>query len=294
MTVLLYHYTSATVLYSILRNEIIRATDIRYMNDFEELSFGGSLFDGALHRRAEQARRAVTDDEDAVPLAERLSQLAQIRQLIVSVRGADTQTYVTCFSTEPDRLSQWRAYAPGGGYAIGFDSAVLEAGVSCLLVAPDSAWPRPSESSLLGAFSGRAEPVIYGTGNDAIEFVDQAANTLFESIGYPNATISSINEHRTIRTLARMKSNAFREEKEWRLTLQNDHEAPLGRPPLDFSVSGQLLKPYLPIQFIRTSAIRELRVGPGPDLDLRMASAKAILKLCGLNFDPIASGASLR
>jgi hypothetical protein len=36
-------------------------------------------------------------------------------------------TYVASLSTEPDRLSQWRAYSPGGGYALGFRLTALRA-----------------------------------------------------------------------------------------------------------------------------------------------------------------------
>ncbi|HEY9023226.1 MAG TPA: DUF2971 domain-containing protein [Burkholderiaceae bacterium] len=106
---LLYHYTSADALLGMLGSPSRRAeiwmTQIQYMNDKVEWWEAYDMLNQ--HRR----RMASNPSEELRRLAEHMGN---------GELSAFGRTFVFSLSSERDLLSQWRGYAPTGGYCIGF------------------------------------------------------------------------------------------------------------------------------------------------------------------------------
>jgi hypothetical protein len=109
----LFHYTTQRGLLGILRDQEIWMTHTQYLNDVTEFRHAINLVTDEINRRLATAQQA-----ERVVLEEMLGN--------VSLRAADVNVCVACFSEDGDSLSQWRAYGePAAGYAIGFDGAFI-------------------------------------------------------------------------------------------------------------------------------------------------------------------------
>ena len=107
---LIYHYTGLEGLTGILSGKLLWATDIRYLNDTTEVTFG-----------LERVRQLVAEDESKrFPVPEGLKTFKMVWRNFVYKR----QSFVACFCSNPDLLSQWRWYGQLG-YSIGFDKEAL-------------------------------------------------------------------------------------------------------------------------------------------------------------------------
>jgi hypothetical protein len=105
----LYHYTSATGLLGILESRSLWATSIHQLNDATELQH--ALVLTRLYLASFRPKPGQHLGHDAwlhEAMMTGLDQLARINVFVFSL------------SAERDLLSQWRAYCPEGGYALGF------------------------------------------------------------------------------------------------------------------------------------------------------------------------------
>lgn len=101
-------------------------TDAEYLNDAQELRYGRAEMVAALR---EEAARLNPDgdggwDSDG---ANRATIVAAAVESLVK-EDPDSQypgPYVACFCAQGDLLSQWRGYAGGHGWALGFDAYVM-------------------------------------------------------------------------------------------------------------------------------------------------------------------------
>lgn len=116
---IMYHYCSPQTFLTILRNKTIRFSDINMLNDAEEAKWGYRVFIEAANRilkREDLPNEIPTVPEEFVDKIDEIWSGFQIRLL----------SFVSCFSTDGDSLSQWRAYADDGrGFAIGFKAKEL-------------------------------------------------------------------------------------------------------------------------------------------------------------------------
>jgi Protein of unknown function (DUF2971) len=108
---LLYHYTSADGLLGILNTGTLWATQIRFLNDTAEFTFARDALVREAHLRAKRLKH---------PLVKRMV-MREIRR----VEHGHIPAYVISFSERGNTLSQWRAYAPRDGVAIGFYRGAL-------------------------------------------------------------------------------------------------------------------------------------------------------------------------
>lgn len=109
---LVWHYTDANGLISILKYGTIRVSNASYLNDSLELQHAKNL----VYALVSEKLNSSTDAQ----LTEFLEQISVSMQIASMV----SQPLVGCFSGEKgeDLLSQWRAYADSGkGYAFGFE-----------------------------------------------------------------------------------------------------------------------------------------------------------------------------
>jgi len=113
----LYHYTTVDGLKGIIEDQEIWATDIFYLNDWKEFYHGRDALINQINKYLSSAegptRRAL---QRVVKAVKRLDPMNR------------PHAFVCSFSTAAggDDLSQWRAYCPTGGYAIGFPYKKLD------------------------------------------------------------------------------------------------------------------------------------------------------------------------
>lgn len=143
---LVWHYTDAHGLLSIVRNHVLWATASGFLNDHLEIALGVQRLREALTERAERG------DAIAALVQERLDRSD------VGERGPSSGTFfILSAAAHWDLLAMWRCYGgPEESYAIGLDSSVPLP----VLAAPGTAASIPKDSLL------RARPwtpVAYST-----------------------------------------------------------------------------------------------------------------------------------
>ncbi|EPM3975505.1 DUF2971 domain-containing protein [Vibrio vulnificus] len=117
----IYHYTSADALIGILSNAKLWATDIRFLNDYNELKIGLDL----ITQKNDNfwAKFELTKEHPFGFWSE------LFRKINASITNINTGygVNVISFTTEPDYIRQWMAYCPSnGGYCIEFDLEKLK------------------------------------------------------------------------------------------------------------------------------------------------------------------------
>ncbi|MEQ1687106.1 MAG: DUF2971 domain-containing protein, partial [Sphingopyxis sp.] len=153
---IIYHYCSASTLIKILENKTIRFTDMNLLNDAEEGFWGYKVFIEAANRLLRRVGIPDTIPEIPEVFIEQLDE-------IWSRMNFGILSFVSCFSTDGDSLSQWRAYADDGrGFAIGFSARALRALPVQMLVV---------EYNL----ERQVEEMIVGIGATYLESLDRSA-----------------------------------------------------------------------------------------------------------------------
>ncbi|MEH6660819.1 MAG: DUF2971 domain-containing protein [Parasphingorhabdus sp.] len=249
----LYHYCSSSTLLSILEHGKLRFSDINMMNDPREWGYAYELFERAANALLEMVPdHAALEGLDAGFLDEVDAYLSP-KQLI-------SHPVITCFSKEPDVLSQWRGYADDGrGWSIGFNGKAIDAmPVSLLEVVYDPDQQLTEVQNFLAAM------YIIWREKDG-EFRD--------AVGRDAAMLASF--------LHAYKHPSFREEQEiraiheLRVDLAEDgcelvdeggvaNGEDVAGEPVRFRAAGSSIVSYLdiPIRHAEGIAIRELWFGP--------------------------------
>ncbi|WP_124259232.1 DUF2971 domain-containing protein [Rhodococcus ruber] len=253
----LYHYTDINGLIGILGSKCLRASDARFLNDAQELTFGGDLANELLQEkivalRADPSGRA--GDWNNLEIAAMLE--ACIHQL--ESFTVNSTPFVACLSDAHNRLSQWRGYGDQG-YAIGFDRATLNKYVTST----------PTVSSVRRP---RLAKVEYGRENHTIAAAVEQA--LVDAIdhgpsGHPGSSSYFRVERLIADALPLAKDPAFFEEQEWRISIPEPADRKF-RP----SALGPI--PYTEVKF-GDDAVREIVIGPGRDQDVRRAAVTTFI-----------------
>jgi hypothetical protein len=114
---LMYHYTDASGLESILRSGALWLTDVFRLNDPGEIRYG--LDAACAHLAAEAGLQDASDIEKgfATTVCEKLQENVE----------SSASYFVTSCTFERDHADQWRKYGDNGrGYALAFDAGMLE------------------------------------------------------------------------------------------------------------------------------------------------------------------------
>lgn len=245
----LAHYTNLAGFVGVVESSTIRASNVAFLNDREELLHGLKCAKEALSRMLKDA--ALKDWKAALGKA-----AAEIES------GRLPNTYAACFCEKSDLLSQWRGY--GGreqGVCLVFDRKGLDA-------------LRPKKKSFL-------TPVQYGfvRGKSAMR---QSLKDRLLAIEADDLIGLSAEERRThifdliSEMIPRFKHIGFSAEYEWRLVVQ--HETL--RNSVKFRPSGNILIPYIEIAG-GVLPLKYVRVGPGNDVDLTVRSVQMFLEANG-------------
>lgn len=116
---IIWHYTTGNGLLGIIESGTLYASQVACLNDSSEIRYGGWLYRQALVDLLAQEQLS-PEESDFID-----GQIKRNTEALVS-RPNVSDSFVTCFSTERDDLSQWRAYGGGeNGYAIGFMAGFL-------------------------------------------------------------------------------------------------------------------------------------------------------------------------
>ena len=285
---IVYHYTSMDALISIVEGRNLRATSIAYLNDHQERE----LFLSAVRTRFHHALGSSQEVDD------------ELRRFLKAtpneLSGQDeVSPFVASFSEAKDSLMHWRAYCPQqNGVAIGFRSLCLA----------HSRVDQHPESGMLveTALFGKVH-YISSSDHDVIDahihdLHNQASNLHKQNEPLFTQTGRSIGHvfSRTAETRACFfKHHSFRSEGEYRLLLGDIRSR---EDALQFRSTRSTLVPFVPLWvpgrddierglFYKSQAasvwdaIATLSIGPTVNMNLSVASVRALFRSKGMRVD---------
>lgn len=242
----LFHYTHANAVHSILQNQKLWLTDIRFLNDSQELHDGiGRLSDAlktpmpGLFENHDYSTKAIEYLRDA--FGDTVSY------------GIDSEPiFVFSFARIGNLLSQWRAY---GNYAIEFDEDLLQ------------------------EFIPKLSPCIYDPklkSGSAITAVTKAITAISQDMGRNDGctgveSIDSLGD--LVALAATFKHEGFSEEQEVRIIARAEE----GDDSIAYTPKGNKLIPYLEVP-ISLDCIKAIHVGPMSEQDLAYRSMSAFVR----------------
>lgn len=281
----LYHYTTPEGLLGILNSGQLWATHPAYLNDSRELEYGLEGLIDLADSYVQEFEMKLHPSRTPNGLKSAQDRKALMRGALAFVRDNDKMKsffrhdmapFISCLSKARDQLSQWRGYSRGGGYAIRFNSSVLESRL--LQVDPDG-------EAVPGASAVFLVPVSYDIDDcnsplcDALDDYVEEMIALLPASGLP---ISIDEETRNtygdpviklfsliMLLISRVKSDKFKEEQEFRIYG--------GVEETFYSPSILGLIPRTAFRF-NTEAVREIIVGPGEFSEMKKPSLERYLK----------------
>jgi len=265
----IWHYTTGTALLNIIETGTLYATQVSCLNDSTEVSYAGDLLHSAGVRLG--AGNLSPEQRQAVELLLRATVDGRLASAASPINStASSWWFVTCFSSERDDLSQWRAYGTGeNGYAIGFRAGALfrqdnyVARVNYDAEQQEAVAARIAEASLRFFMEGLQN----GRSDSAIEWANEFFPDWERRIGQLSPMI---------------KDPAFRAEKEVRAVHRlRDHEL----PKLRFSQKNALMARHLPLSFppppvpdSKMLPIVEVLVGPSRHMEVSRVSVDTFMR----------------
>ena len=115
---LCYHYCNVDIFISIIKNRLLRLSDINKSNDPQE---GYRIFHGIFDYYASQSWRGKYNENEMARLMDLVQEFNCEMRLFNGFN-----VYAMCFSEDGDLLSQWRGYTQDeAGISIGFDDSIL-------------------------------------------------------------------------------------------------------------------------------------------------------------------------
>ncbi|PMZ74886.1 DUF2971 domain-containing protein [Pseudomonas sp. FW305-70] len=240
----LFHYTDVGAVKSILENREFWLTDIRFLNDSQELNDGVVFILDAL---SELKKGAESGDSF---ILQAINELSFAFDSHMSDWIDNQPTFVCSFSESVDQLSQWRAY---GSYAIEFDSDLLLGDVELF----DCVYDRELKIKIAAEDVSQS---VQGLARDFKEFGDEIQED------------SLIHLSTLVRTASTFKDKNFYEEHEVRCAI----DLSIPSSDLKFRQRGSLLIPYTTVKFA-FECIKAIHIGPMRDQDLAYTAMKAFV-----------------
>jgi hypothetical protein len=246
----LYHYTSPDGLLGIVAGQSIHATNYSYLNDSSEMGYGLGIVDACIKRRIvrDAALRGL---------------LSKVRDVIATVSPL-SETYVACFTTRRDDLSQWRGYGAANvdRYCVGFAHRHL------------SLTPESSGNDIIALFQPYLRQVICSANRQRMEVETRLDYMIEHPPRKPKSTsrlaaVAFAHELHIALALINLaltlKNPAFKAESEWRWVITGVDRAGAS---VHFAVRSGGVRPYLklkPVNPIRELPIVEVIVLPHRD-----------------------------
>ena len=257
---LIHHYTDSGGLLGIIESKKIRATNVWFMNDSVEATFGWERIERFLVSKTPSSAR----ESEVIQLA--LKALHGIRD---TNNFADS--YIACFSEKENDLSQWRAYGRGKGFSIGFDSDELDQ----LAQAVNSTGILPATRKV--AYTDPVQDYILQTNYQQQVLSQLASGTNSGALAGAFMVMATISA-------PSLKHPAFEAEDEWRLQFFLDKSTDKVR----FRDSTMGVTPYIEMPLCKPGSstiacMKEVRVGPQRHPDEALRAAQQLLIRNGLN-----------
>ena len=236
------------------------ATHSDYLNDNKELSTGITLI-----------REILEDFPKKLNLPEeRLSYLKIYFNNKSDLKGSEGY-FLTCFSESTGIVDQWRGYGNAGyGFALGISHSEIANYAS-----------KYDNVHFLKCIYNRDEQVKLIT--DTAERANNNYGHFSKSIGIQKdqpRIRNAINNYTFATTIAesalRIKHNAFKQEREWRLVVKHYYDESRVRtiseyvPKLNFRTASRGLIPYISLDL---PCVSKIVVGPSPD---QVGNARAV------------------
>jgi len=260
----IYHYTNAEALISIVTSRKLRASDAEFLNDAQEMQFGRDR----LRRELINCAGRVKKHNEARAHFLRGAAKGLKSRLSFFPRNQRSTTFVACFCGNGDLLSQWRGYGAGIGVAIGFNRMALQS--QCDSTATKLVEVRYGDAAIDQMIS-EVLPDFGSTASRDSETEDEEDHDPYAraSVDGYFATASQLYP-----ALAGIKHDAFSEEQEWRLlTIAKTEDE-------TYRVGTHGIVPYVSLEF-EASTISEIVVGPGPHSNLRIRGVERLIKNSG-------------
>ena len=290
-----YHYTGANALLSILENGYVRFSDIRYMNDrFETVFFIKRLIE-FITENGEQYpffRDAVNDllaENDYGQILDLNTDKVKYRDF-PGPKMKPQRTFIFCTCNEPDSLNMWNYYASSGtytGYNIGFS-------VKNFLKTFDVEQTKEMDSFIV--YYG---DVLYSK-KQQLGAIASFAQTIERFSQYNNSEQSrfraAVSIHQYIETRGPFfKNDSFKSEKEYRFLFsiaedriphsEKEAEKYFGRYNKklceDFCERRGLIVPYMQVA-IPENSISRITMSPMMEYEIAKSSIKELLKVKGI------------
>ena len=298
-----YHYTSSAGMLGILEETpTLRLTNVKFLNDSEELVYGINLAKSVLkevHKELAPAKvQGLLHQPTVVEDSRYVGGAFELVDLWLDTLTELAPFYTASFCQDGDNLRQWMSYCSGGGYAIGFDRALLQK----VMI--------NKETTLFKDVDYSEESLIL---KNRLEKIRQA------SLGYSKLITSLLCEKQiddpakhtaykryfkhfmalaiSVSKLALChKNKCFYDETESRLIFSSakpvdDYD--MFKEGVKFYPKGSLLIPFVEASFPK-EAITEVRIGPMPNQKLACHSIGILQKRYGYSFDVLTSDMSLR
>ena len=267
-------------------------TDAQCLNDPQELIFGHDLLAAALR---EVQAVSTLDEQDEADLEEVLEWLDNpVDPNTGARRTTKSGAYVACFSRHADSLSQWRGYAGGRGYTLGFDSNAISLGMWAPITENEVAEvlrlqagqdDSPEFATTWQERMSFAQPQV-----EAVRYGEDAAKAFFAEkapgILSPQGQVDRI--HLCHAALSCVKQMAYEVEQEVRAIVLR------GVVPFDvqfrsddrLGIIPYVVVSHLPFGVHPRPALQEVVVGPGDDIFLRQRAVEQLLEQRGLGGMP--------
>ena len=311
---MLYHYASSGGFRGVIEHNALWATDVRFLNDAQEVRYAWDEF------------QRVLADRVAMPSPYQQAYQTEL-DVIASLKATDLdemefRVFATCLSELSDDVPQWRSYAADGhGVALGFDSEQI-----LMLKVPYFTHTANGELEPLQAVNtgehmhwpAVLRQVTYGEQardraiTEQLEQIEFACETDNVSSAYSRTynLIHRVPSH--LESLAHVKHDGFNSEHEWRLTIPEHHPGstasqisaltnlepgvlwssmPKITVDVKFREGGQaLFKPYAEVPFPK-SALVEVVLGPNVNADLALPVFRRLLNRHGYQHTEITPSA---
>ena len=258
----LYHYTSYEVLIAIGDYKKLRATHYQYLNDYKEFVDGLDVVKSVLQDQS----------EDLNKLVDRVDEFRD-----------DYDVYIMSFSTEPDLLSQWRAYCPEqGGVSIGFD--LFSIGPSFKGLVFQCLYDEVDKKVKIHKIIDDYERYY---NSNIEEYFDRKPYSLPNSVKDYNQRLLMSTFLDLMLMAATFKDPGFKEESEYRIINMRPKEKIDKK--VKFRVDGGLIKPYIEFDIEPGLLIEEIILGPNMDIEKNRYSLSKYMKIKDYNWNLINS-----
>ncbi len=262
----LYHYTSQSGLLGIINSNKIWASHLLYLNDSTEFKYATDLMRKTIHSLPDSTLPKIAKDA--------FTELSQDLENIVAEQFG---VYVFSLSEDGDLLSQWRGYCPENfGFSIGFNQDVIKN----ILTDPNVKLGQCIYDPELH------DGIIFQILKKVIEETNRLAKELGE-VKDPDKEAEKLEvfQAKIIRTFARplkiiaplLKSETFKEEREWRLILFANNSNNF----MKHREGNNCLIPYTEIPIFKDGEDKifdEIIVGPNAHAELTKSSVKSYVK----------------